>query len=248
MYRTFHAMAIFAAACVFSATIGCSVDTPLTPAPAPPKTSTPADGSTLKVTAPALVSPVGDVTVSDARPTMVIGASTGQFTTTPVLYEFQLMSDAGALVQSTTQASTSWALSNDLSFDTPYRWRARATLSGATGPWSATGRFLTSKLPLPKVTPSSSEAEFHAYFNAVIVLRGVGPLASSAALSAMEPDLSAAGILLEKTSGGTVRGRIYLPTGNASNLYTRAVDIGDFGKPWQWVYRGAGTVCEGLCR
>jgi hypothetical protein len=248
MYKAFQAIAILAGACVVSATVACSVDTPLTPAPAPPKASAPADGSTLKATAPALVSPTGDVAIADARPTLIIGASTGQFTTTPLLYEFQLMSDSGALVQGTTQAGTSWTYPSDLSFDTPYRWRARATLSGATGPWSATGRFYTSKVPLPKVTASSSEAEFHAYFNAVILLRGVGPIASAAALSALEPDLVAVGIILEKTSGGTVRGRIYLPTGNPNNLYSRAVDIGDFGKPWQWVYRGGGTVCEGLCK
>ena len=250
MHRTHSAIATLVSACVISAAFAaCSVETPLTPAPAKPaSTGAAADGSTLKVTAPGIVSPVGDTTVSDVRPTLVVSAASGQFTAASVSYDFQLMNDGGALLQSSTQGGTSWPLPSDLTYETPYRWRARATTGGAFGPWSTTGRFLTGKAPLPKVSASSSEAEFHGYFNAVLVLRNIGPIASAAALSAMEPDLVAVGIILEKASNGEVRGRIYLPNGNPSNPYTRAVDIGDFGRPWQWNYRGGGTVCEGICK
>ena len=95
--------------------------------------------------------------------------------------------------------------------------------------------------------PQSSVEEFRVFFFALIEQKGVGPTASSQALAAMEPDLAAVGIILEKTSAGVIRGRLYLPTGNPSNLFSRAVDIGSFGGPWQWVNRGNSTVCEGIC-
>jgi hypothetical protein len=231
-----------------AATAACSVDTPLTPAPPGGTASANADGSTLKVTAPGLVSPVNDTILNDARPTMVINAAAGQYANGAYTYEFRLMNDAGALVNSTVQGSTSWPYPSDLTFDTAYRWQARATLNGAVGPWSSTGRFVTAKAPLPRVTASSSEAEWHVWFDALKILRNVGPLASAAGLSAMEPDMIAVGVILEKASNGDVRGRIYLPTGSSSNLYSRAVDIGSFGRPWEWFYRGGGTVCEGICK
>ena len=247
MNTNFRSLTTIAAACALSA-VACTVQSPLTPA-APAGTSGAApDGSTLKASAPTLVSPINDTTLADARPTMVITASTGQFAPGSFNYEFRLMNDAGSVVSSTTQTGTSWGYPSDLSFDTAYRWQARATLGGAVGPWSAVGRFLTNKAPLPKVSASSSEAEFHVWFDALKAYRGIGPLASAAALSSMEPDMVAVAIILEKASNGDVRGRIYLPTGNPSNLYTRAVDLGDFGRPWQWVYRGSSTVCEGICK
>jgi hypothetical protein len=61
----------------------------------------------------------------------------------------------------------------------------------------------------------------------------------------MEPELSAVGIILQKKDGTNPSGRIYLPTGT-SNHYTRTIDLGAFGGPWQWNFRGA-TTCEGLC-
>jgi S-DNA-T family DNA segregation ATPase FtsK/SpoIIIE len=40
----------------------------------------------------------------------------------------------------------------------------------------------------------------------------------------MEPDLTAAGVILAKTVSGAARGRLYLPTGNVDK-YTRSVDV-----------------------
>jgi hypothetical protein len=228
--------------------LACDVTTPLTPAAPATTNSTAADGTTLKVTAPALVSPVNDLVLNDARPTMVISAAAGQFAGGSFSYEFRLMNDGGALINSTVQSGTSWALPSDLTFDTAYRWQARATLSGAVGPWSSTARFITAKAPLPRVSASSGEAEWHGWFDALKILRNVGPTMTTQALLQMEPDMTAVGVILEKASNGDVRGRIYLPTGNPGNLYTRAVDLGNFGGPWQWFYRGGGTVCEGICK
>src|SRR5262249_45725360 len=121
-------------------------------------------------------------------------------------------------------------------------WRARATLNGSAGPFSGLGRFLTPRLTTP--TAASSDNDWKTWFFAIIDLRGVGPTASAAGLTALIPDFNAAGVLLETNSAGQPRGRIYVPTGNPSNKFGRSVDTGTFRGPWQFLPRG-GTTCEG---
>lgn len=59
------------------------------------------------------------------------------------------------------------------------------------------------------------------------------------ALAAIEPQLNAQGIRLQRNSAGQVRGRIYLPNpggyewGNGIDL----VGNGGWGQPWQWTER-----------
>jgi hypothetical protein len=108
-----------------------------------------ADGSTLKATAPTPESPINNEQLKNRRPTMVAKDATGLYVDRAFSYQFELLTDTGALVASATQTSeggtTRWAYPEDLARDTPYRWRVRATLEGAVGPWSATGRFLTAR-------------------------------------------------------------------------------------------------------
>ena len=246
MPRTSTTVAKYLAACTLLTAVACGKNTPLTPtAPALPGNGAAADGSTLKAAAPGIVGPANNVTLADAKPTMVVAAAAGQFAPAGFNYEFRLMNDAGATVRSATISGTSWSITDELSYDTPYRWQARAVLGTAVGPWSAQARFFTTKTPLSRVTASSSYDEFKAYFFAVVALRNVGPTASAQALGALEPDLVAVGIQVQKTSGGAIRGRIYLPV-TGGDRFARAVDLGDFGKPWQWLPRGQ-VVCEGIC-
>ena len=246
MPRTSTAVVKYLAAFALFTAIACGKNTPLTPtAPALPGNGTGPDGSTLKAAAPGIVGPANNVTLADAKPTLVVAAAAGQFAPAGFNYEFRLMNDAGATVRSATIGGTSWAITDELSYDTPYRWQARAVLGAAAGPWSSQARFFTTKTPLPRVTASSSYDEFKAYFFAVVALRNVGPNASAQALSAMEADLVAVGIQVQKNSGGEPRGRIYLPV-TGGDRFARAVDLGDFGRPWQWMPRGQ-VVCEGIC-
>jgi hypothetical protein len=105
-----------------------------------------ADGSTLKVAAPTVVSPV-----NGAQPdTVVLTANkvAGKFADIAPSYEFEIKNAAGTTVYSsgaiatvagTTVSNTPPATTFD--FDTPYTWRVRAVLSGANGPWSAAASF-----------------------------------------------------------------------------------------------------------
>lgn len=106
-----------------------------------------ADGSTLKVTAPTPQSPV-----NGAQPqtlTLVAGTSTAQFGgASPVLtYEFQVLTSGGTVIPAcTTTVSPSGGTVTanpacTIEFDVNHRWRTRARLGNAFGPWSAESTF-----------------------------------------------------------------------------------------------------------
>jgi len=231
---------------VCSSMLGCTVETPLAPKPqGGPATTTAADGSTLKAGAPTIVSPTNNALLTTQRPTLTIAAATGQYQTQTFQYEFELQTDTGSVVTRSTVNGLTFTVANDLAINATFQWRARATLNGSFGPYSSLGRFQTPRLITPTV--SSTDNEWRDWFMQLVQLRGVGPNVSIEALGTLEPDLTAAQVLVQKTSAGTLRPRLYLPTGNPNNLYGRTVDLGDIGRPWQWIPRGS-TTCEGVCK
>jgi hypothetical protein len=149
MYRMFTNPR-FSAVCFLALAVACS-KSPSAPsesdAGVPSATDAAADGSTLKVLAPELMSPINDVRLDNRQPTLVTANTTGRFVNRDYTYEFHLMDDGGNVLQSTTVAqgssNTAWPLGSELNRDTPYRWRVRATLGESRGPWSAVGRFIT---------------------------------------------------------------------------------------------------------
>ena len=108
-----------------------------------------ADGSTLKVDAPTLVSPINDTRLTNRQPSMVANNVSGKFANATYTYEFQLLNDSGGVIRSTTlpagSGQTTWNFPEELERDTPYRFRVRARFNDAFGPWSSTGRFFTLK-------------------------------------------------------------------------------------------------------
>jgi hypothetical protein len=159
-----------AASLALSLTIGCSSNGPASPA-APSTVNTAgdtgaaSDGSTLKASAPTPVSPANDVRLENRQPTMTVNNASGKFAGGNFTYEFQLQTDGGGTVATTIlpagAGTTTWAFQTDLERDTPYRWRARARMDAAFGPWSTSARFFTVKenrtpnapggrLPLPE--------------------------------------------------------------------------------------------------
>ena len=148
MYRMFTSPR-FSAVCLIALAVACS-KSPSAPsesdAGVPSSSEAAADGSTLKVHAPSLMSPINDVRLDNRQPTLVAANTSGRFVNRSYVYEFQLMDDGSNVVQSANIAqgssNTAWAL-DVLEKDTPYRWRVRATLADARGPWSSVGRFIT---------------------------------------------------------------------------------------------------------
>ena len=103
-----------------------------------------ADGSTLKATPPAPVSPINDQPVNDL-PTLTATTSTMQFSdVVPLQYRFEIFNDVGTRVQdSGLLNSPSFKVTAMLAFRKRHTWRVRAEYQGAVGPWSTTASFVS---------------------------------------------------------------------------------------------------------
>jgi hypothetical protein len=103
-------------------------------------TTAAADGSTLKVTAPSLLSPINGARVDTIRPLLSWTASTGNYVGAAPTYDVEV-SAGGAVVYTASVPGTEHQPTADTAVDTAYTWRVRARQDGATGPWSAAGSF-----------------------------------------------------------------------------------------------------------
>jgi hypothetical protein len=132
----------------------CSQTTPVSPQAAGPTGIDAApDGSTLKIGAPTLLSPVNNVQVPQGEPlTLSLSNVTGKFASFPVTYEVEIRNASGVLAANVKFAAsggptTTTTVTATLADDSPHTWRARATFGNGLGPWSSAGAFRT---PLPR--------------------------------------------------------------------------------------------------
>jgi hypothetical protein len=119
---------------------------PVSPSPSPNGTSVSAGATTdtvnLKVNAPVLVSPTGGIRLTDASVTLTFQAATGKYVTgDSYTYRVQLLNSASTLVEEKTGSALTYKMSTQFDTDTLYRWRVRAEMQGAAGPWSTTETF-----------------------------------------------------------------------------------------------------------
>jgi hypothetical protein len=107
-----------------------------------------ADGSTLKVTAPTPVAPINGVKVeSPDGVALFVSNASGKFAGGLALrYEFEVVNAAGSRVFNNTvnaaSSTTGVTVTAELEGDQTYRWRARAVLNDAVGPWSGYASFV----------------------------------------------------------------------------------------------------------
>jgi hypothetical protein len=112
-----------------------------------------ADGSTLKVTAPAPQQPAGGSVTSSLTPNLVIANATFRYLgdvpfVRTLQYRFVVETTAGSVVSNVVtgagvELTGSRVPAGALLPQTVYRWRARAELGSAFGPWSAYSTFAT---------------------------------------------------------------------------------------------------------
>ncbi len=147
MNSTFLRSGFAVAAVVSAAACGGTAQLPTSPSAALGGTlAAAADGSTLKVSAPSLVSPIGGARVDTRRPTFTWTDSSGTFTASVnPTYDLEVSGADGAVLLSTNVAGTSYQSTVDAAFDTTYGWRVRARQDGATGPWSPVANFVSPK-------------------------------------------------------------------------------------------------------
>lgn len=113
-----------------------------------------ADGTTLKVNAPALTSPIGGVRLETGEATLVFQAATGKFVQgQPYTYRVQLLSAASTLLEEKTGSALSYKMTTQFDTDTLYRWRVRAEREGMVGPWSVTETFKSMLKPSGYIKP-----------------------------------------------------------------------------------------------
>lgn len=111
-----------------------------------------ADGSTLKVTAPGLVTPFDSERIDSRRPTMIWQNSTGLNGSIGLAYELEIWDSTDKVIYSMIVGETPGIGTHiypaDLAYDTVYSWRIRAALENERGPWSAWGNFRTMAAPV----------------------------------------------------------------------------------------------------
>jgi hypothetical protein len=113
-----------------------------------------ADGTTLKVTAPALVAPVDGARADDRKPTLIWVNSSGRHGTIGVAYDIELSSPTAVVYSRTVGESPdigSHLVDMDLEYDTVYSWRVRAHVGNPDtyGPWSSWANFTSPSRPAP---------------------------------------------------------------------------------------------------
>lgn len=108
-----------------------------------------ADDATLKASAPTLQSPIGGVRVTVQQPALTIGAATGKFVNAAFQHRIQVTNEAGIVLYDEVLPAgvLSYTVPVNLDNDKTFRWRARAELDNAAGPWSAYETFLSMKQP-----------------------------------------------------------------------------------------------------
>lgn len=145
---------MIATAGVFALAIACSEGkspNPVSPTAPPSATDggdAAADGSTLKVTAPGLVSPANGSQLGEFELVLRITASTAKFVAgnVPLAYRYELLR-GGQVVDSFRAPVLEWRPSAGLESNTEYGWRARAEQGTSFGPWSGTWTFRTPDQP-----------------------------------------------------------------------------------------------------
>ena len=112
------------------------------------------DGSTLKVTAPVPVAPVGGVVIEDLDPELVIENSKPLFVSSLNLtYVFEVIDEDGQLVHRSNPIAqgaggrTTYEIPIDLDFNEVHTWRAWAVFAGQRGPFAAFASFKTFEEP-----------------------------------------------------------------------------------------------------
>jgi hypothetical protein len=202
---------------------------------------------------PVPVSPVGGATASSTSVNLVVNNAGVTGRTGTVWYWFEVARDQGfgdkvfsdGVVRSdgsTTSVTVGLPASSQLF------WRVIGTNGTVNSSWSAAQSFRTpAAAPAPGPgggggggggggTPVGwTNDQWRDYFFVLVSQKG-GATVNVGGLQAMRPDVNARGADFQYDSGGNLRPRLFLPN-PGGDPYARAVDLGDWGGPWQWIVR-----------
>ena len=169
-------------------------------------------------------------------------------------------------VERTTGAQTS-AQMPELPAGTLLYWRAIGFNGTLTGTWSQVQTFRTPAAQTPAPAPPSpgptpppaagcsaggspadwSYEQWRVCFMSIVAARGAGGTVSGNGMAVTRGDLVGLGADWQNGWRGDFRPRIFLPVRNCppptspsapACTYSKTVDVGNYGEPWQWIVRG----------
>lgn len=147
MKTKFHVLGLYSVLALTMA--GCSA---MPQAPTAPSATTGGstaaapDGSTLKVTPPAIVSPIDGVNADSRTPTLVWANASGNFGDVGLAYEIEVSSPTEIVysqIVGETPHTGSHKVNKELALNVVHSWRIRAALGNMRGPWSIWAEFKT---------------------------------------------------------------------------------------------------------
>ena len=208
---------------------------------------------------PTATTPSGNINTNTPEFRVTNGAISG---TSGVAYRFEVSrnSDFTQLVAVVTVpangSGTTTMNMGSLPYDSVFYWRVRGSDGTKESNYSNMLAFRTPEAPkqAPVTGPDAglagdsanwTTAQWKDFVFALIAQKG-GPVVSNDGLRAMRGDVLARGADFQNGWRGDMRPRIFLPVpgcppANAPNVpecsYNRAVDLGDYGREWQWIVR-----------
>ena len=160
----------FVIATLTAVTMACTANNPAAPANNT-QTGAPApDGTTLKASAPTVVSPAGGVEIEDLEPSLTINNSTATFASgLPLSYVFEVLNSANQVIYRSSPVAqgsggrTTHEIAMTLNPEATHTWRAWAVFQGLRSPISSDASFktfsgLACRAPTPAVRLGSSTA------------------------------------------------------------------------------------------
>jgi len=116
------------------------------------------DGSTLKVTSPAIVSPIDGVTMDSRTPTLVWGNAEGNYGSVGLAYEIEVSTPTAVVYTQVVGESPNTGAHkvSELAQNVVHSWRVRAALGEMRGPWSIWADFRTPAAAAAAAPPGSS--------------------------------------------------------------------------------------------
>lgn len=209
------------------------------------------------ISAPTAVSPSGKLSTNQPDFRVTNGAISG---TTGVGYRFEVSrsADFNQIVAIVTVppngGGTTTMTMGSLPYETTYFWRVKGSDGTNESGYSNTLSFTTSDRPQvapdpvivgPADSANWTTAQWHDYFFTLVRQKG-GPTVSDAGMLAMRGDLLARGADFQNGWRGDVRPRLFLPVPGCpianrpdvpSCSYNRTVDLGQYGREWDWIPR-----------
>lgn len=207
--------------------------------------------------APTAVSPSGKLGTNQPDFRVTNGTISG---TNGVGYRFEVsrsasFTDLVAIVTAPVNGSGTTTMTlGSLPYETTYYWRVKGSDGTNESGYSNTLSFTTSDRPQAAPDPTIGNPgdsagwtteQWRAYFFALAREKG-GPTVSDAGMLAMRGDLLARGADFQNGWRGDVRPRLFLPVPGCppanrpdvpSCSYNRTVDVGQYGREWEWIPR-----------